>query len=242
MCRPDNRAKGYLFNKNNHGYMKNNETLQKDVQDAIKWEPLLHAAEIGVIVNDGIVTLTGTVDSYAKKKEAEDAAKKIAGVKAVVNDIKVKLGKTAIKEDTEVAGDVLRALKENWLVPDSKIKVTVDDGWVTLEGTLNWDFQREAAKKAVRYLTGVRGVINKMKIQSEVEDDIEKHKVEDALRRNWAIESDKIQVRSEGTTITLSGIVTSLFQKEEAERIAYKTPGVWYVDNQLVVECDYLYV
>ncbi|PHK17084.1 ornithine aminotransferase [Nostoc linckia z15] len=221
--------------------MKNNETLQKDVQDAIKWEPLLHAAEIGVAVNDGIVTLTGTVDSYAKKKEAEEAAKKVAGVKAVADDVKVKLEKSAVKDDTDVADEVIGALRESLTVPDSKIKVTVDDGWVTLEGTLHWDFQREAAKNAIRYLTGVRGVINKMKIQSEVEDEIEKGKVEEALRRNWAIESGKIHVRAHGTTITLSGIVTSLFQKEEAERIAYKTPGVWFVDNQLVVEYDYLY-
>jgi osmotically-inducible protein OsmY len=221
--------------------MKNNETLQKDVQDAIKWEPLLHAAEIGVTVHNGVVTLTGTVDSYAKKKEAEEAAKKVAGVKAIADDVKVKLEGYAVKDDTDVADKVVRALKESWSVPDSKIKVTVDDGWVTLEGTLHWDFQREAAKNAVRYLTGVRGVINKMKIESEVDDEIEKGRVEEALRRNWAIESDKVHVRAHGTTITLSGIVTSLFQKEEAEHIAYKTPGVWFVDNQLVVEHDYLY-
>ena len=221
--------------------MKNNETLQKDVQDAIKWEPLLHAAEIGVAVHNGVVTLTGTVDSYAKKKEAEEAAKKVAGVKAVADDVKVKLDTSAIKDDTDIADEVVHALKESWSVPDSKIKATVDDGWVTLEGTLHWDFQREAATNAIRYLTGVRGVINNMKIQSEVEDEIEKGKVEEALRRNWAIESGKIHVRAHGTTITLSGIVSSLFQKEEAERIAYKTPGVWYVDNQLQVEYDYLY-
>lgn len=221
--------------------MKSNEKLQKDVQDAIKWEPLLHAAEIGVIVHDGIVTLTGTVESYAKKMEAEKAAKNVAGVKAVVDDIEVKLEKGSIKSDTDVADEVVRALKENWSVPDSNIKVTVDNGWVTMEGILHWNFQREAAKNAVRYLTGVRGVINNLKIQSEVEDQIEQKKIEAALRRNWAIDSDKIHVRAHGTTITLSGIVTSLFQKEEAERIAYKTPGVWYVDNQLVVEYNYLY-
>lgn len=176
-----------------------------------------------------------------RKKEAEEAAKKVAGVKAVVDDIEIRLDKAAVKNDTDVAKEVVRALKESWSVPDSKIKVTVDDGWVTLEGILHWDFQREAAKNAIRYLTGVRGVINKIKIQSEVANEIEKKKVEEALRRNWAIESKNIHVRAHGTTITLSGIVTSLFQKEEAERIAYKTPGVWFVDNKLVVEYDYLY-
>lgn len=221
--------------------MKSNEKIQKDVQDAIKWEPLLHAAEIGVIVHEGIVTLTGTVDSYPKKTEAEQAAKSVAGVKAVVDDIEVRLAKGFVKSDTDIAESVVRALKENWSVPDSKIKTTVDNGWVTLEGTLHWDFQRQAAKNAVRYLTGVRGLTNKLKIKSEVEDQIEQKKVEDALRRNWAIDSDKIHVRAHGTTISLSGVVSSLFQKDEAERIAYKTPGVWFVDNQLVVEYDYLY-
>lgn len=221
--------------------MKSNEKLQKDVQDAIKWEPLLHAAEIGVIVHEGIVTLSGTVDSYPKKTEAEQAAKSVDGVTAVVDDIEVRLAKGFVKSDTDIAESVVRALKENWSVPDSKIKTTVDNGWVTLEGTLHWDFQRQAAKNAVRYLTGVRGLTNKLKIKSEVDDQIEKKKVEDALRRNWAIDSDKIHVHAHGTTISLSGIVSSLFQKDEAERIAYKTPGVWFVDNQLVVEYDYLY-
>jgi len=221
--------------------MKSNETLQKDVQEAIKWEPLLHAAEIGVIVHDGVVTLTGNVDSYAKKKEAETAAKNVAGVKAVVDDIEVKLDQGAVKNDTDIANQVIKELKSNLTVPDSRIKVIVDNGWVTLEGILQWNFQREAAINAIKYLTAVRGVINKIKIQSEVNDEIEKKKVEDALRRNWAIDSDKIHVSAHGTTITLSGIVDSVFQKDEAERIAWKTPGIWYVDNLLVVEYNYLH-
>ena len=221
--------------------MKKNEELQKDVQNAIKWEPLLHAAEIGVIVRDGIVTLTGTVNTYAKKTEAETAAKAVAGVKAVVDDIEVKLDSAAIKNDTDIAVEVVNALKADWSVPDDKIKVVVDNGWVTMEGTVHWNFQREAAKSAVRYLTGVKGVINKMKIKAEIEDAVEQERVEKALRRNWSIDADKIHVKASDKTITLSGIVTSLYQKEEAEKIAWKTPGVWYVDNQLVVEYDYLY-
>lgn len=218
--------------------MKSNEVLQKDVQDAIKWEPLLHAAEIGVIVHNGIVTLTGTVDSFAKKKEAEDAAKNVAGVKALVDDIEVKPNRFAVVNDTDIAHEIVRALQENWSVPDKKIKVIVDNGRVTLEGILDWDFQREAALKSVRYLAGVTSVTSKLKIQPEINNELEQKKVEGALRRNWAIEADKIQIRAHDRTITLSGIVNSLFQKEEAERIAYKTPGVWFVDNQLVVEYD----
>lgn len=220
---------------------KSNENLQKDVQDAIKWEPLLHAAEIGVIVHDGIVTLTGTVDSYAKKREAEEAAKNVAGVMAVVDDVEVKPNSSSIKNDTDIATEVIKALKNNWSVPDSRIKITVDNAWVTMEGTLHWNFQREAAKNAIRYLNGVRGVVNKMKIEAEVKDEVEQKKVEKALRRNWAIDAEKIHVKAHERTITLSGIVNSLFQKEEAERIAWNTPGVWNVDNKLVVEYDYLY-
>jgi osmotically-inducible protein OsmY len=222
--------------------MKSNEALQKNVQDAIKWEPLLHSAEIGVIVKDGIVTLTGTVDQYAKKKEAEDAAKNVAGVKAVVDDIEVIVGKNgSIMTDPDIAAEVVRALKENRTVPKDKIKVVVDNGWVTLGGTLHWDFQREAALKAVRYLDGIRGVFNKMKIKAEVHNELEKKRVEDALRRNWAIEADKIHVKADGNTIILSGIVKSVYEKGEAEKIAWKTPGVWFVDNKLYVETDFVY-
>lgn len=221
--------------------MKSNEVLQKDVQDAIKWEPLLHAAEIGVIVKDGIVTLSGEVDSYYKKKEAEDAAKYVAGVRAVVDDIEVVIDKTTPKTDTDIAANVVKALHDNWSVPDAKVKVTVDNGWITLEGTLTWDYQRQAAKNAVRYLAGVRGVTSKLKLKSELDNEIEKKKVEEALRRNWAIDSDKIHVKADGNTITLSGIVGSIFQKEQAEKIAFKTPGVWHVENLLQVEYDYQY-
>ena len=148
-------------------------------------------------------------------------------MKAVVDDIEVIVGKNGfIKTDTDIAAEVVRALKESWTMPKDKIKVIVDNGWVTLEGTPQWDFQREAALKAVRYLDGVRGVFNKMKIKAEVHNELEKKRGEDALRRNWAIEADKIHVKADGNTITLSGIVKSVYEKEEAEKIAWKTPGV----------------
>jgi len=127
--------------------MKSNEVLQKEVQDAIKWEPLLNAAEIGVTVKDGVVSLTGTVDSYYKKSEAEDAAKKVAGVKAVVEKIEINSGDTGKTSDSDIATEVLNAFKWNWEIPGDKVKVKVEDGWVTLEGNLNWNYQREAAKK-----------------------------------------------------------------------------------------------
>ena len=155
--------------------MKNNSELQKDVQDAIKWEPLLNAAEIGVTVKDGIVTLTGTVDSYSKKTEAEDAAKNVAGVKAVVEKIEIKLNNgRAKKDDNEIAGEVLNALKWHWQIPNDKIKVKVEKGRVTLEGELEWNYQKEAAIKTVKNLLGVTNVTSFIIIKSESNDRIEK--------------------------------------------------------------------
>ncbi len=219
--------------------MKNNAELQKDVQDAIKWEPLLNAAEIGVTVKDGVVTLTGTVDSYTKKTEAEDAAKKVAGVKAVVEKIDIKLAHWGATTDAEVATEVLRAFKWNWQVPNDKVKVKVEDGWVTLEGELHWNYQREAAKDAIKNLLGVKGVSNNIKIKSERHDAIEKMDIENALRRNWSINDDDIDVEVFGTTVTLTGTVKSWYQRDEAETIAWNARGVWSVDNELVVEYDY---
>jgi osmotically-inducible protein OsmY len=220
--------------------MKTNEELQKDVQNAIKWEPLLNAAEIGVTAKDGIITLTGVVNSYAKKSQAEQAAKNVAGVKAVVEKIELKFGTDyAKKDDNEIAIEVLNAIKWNWEVPNDKIKVKVEKGWVTLDGELNWNFQKDAAKNVVKNLMGVTGVSNNINIKPESHDKIEKAKVEDALIRNWSITSQDIDVSVSGKNVTLSGKVSSWYQKDEAGRIAWNTPGIWTVDNKLEVEYDY---
>jgi osmotically-inducible protein OsmY len=219
--------------------MKTNEELQKDVQNAIKWEPLLNAAEIGVTTKDGVVSLTGVVDSYSKKLEAENAAKSVAGVKAVVEKIEVKFTSTWNKSDLDIANEVVTALKSNWVVPKDQVKVKVEAGWVTFDGDVPWNYQREAAKRVVNYLSGVKGVINNIKIKSEVRDEIEKEKVESALKLNWALNSQNIKVKVSGTKIILTGSVSSWYQKEEAERIAWSTPGVWSVDNDLFIEYGY---
>jgi len=219
--------------------MKNNEGLQKDVQDAIKWEPLLNAAEIGVTVKDGIVTLTGTVDSYIKKTEAEDAAKKVTGVKAVVENIEVKFGDWGPKTDDEVAKEVLNAFKWSWQVPNDKITIKVEKGWVTLQGELNWHYQKDAAKSAIKSLLGVKGIINSITVKSDVDDEIEKHEIEAAIRRNWAINEDNVHVKVSGNKVTLTGTVGSIYQKDEVQRIAWNAPGVWHVDNELQVEYDF---
>ncbi|OXG07009.1 osmotically-inducible protein OsmY [Flavobacterium araucananum] len=219
--------------------MKTNEELQKDVQNAIKWEPLLHAAEIGVTVKDGVVTLTGIVDGYYKKKEAETAAKNVSGVKAVVEEIEIKYSNTFTKTDNDIAFEVLKALKDNWSVAEDHVKVKVEDGWVTLEGELTWNFQRQDAKTAISFLPGVKGVTNEIKIKSDIKDAIEKKDVEKALARSWSLNAKDITVTVNGTNVKLTGFVDSVYQKDQAEKIVWKTPGIWSIDNDLVVEYDY---
>ncbi len=216
--------------------MKNNAELQTDVQDAIKWEPLMHAAEIGVTVKDGVVTLTGTVDSYGKKLEAEKAAKNVSGVKAVVEKIEVEFPHSWSRTDNDIAVEVLNALKSNWLVPADKVKVKIEDGWVTLDGQLHHNYEREAAKNAVRFQMGVKGVTDNIVIQSETRDAIEKANIENALKRNWNIDDDDITVQASGHTVTLTGTVNSWFQKDEATRMAWDAPGVWSVENELAID------
>ncbi|AZA50324.1 BON domain-containing protein [Chryseobacterium carnipullorum] len=220
--------------------MKTNSELQKDVQDAIKWEPLLHSAEIGVTAKDGVVSLTGVVDSFAKKAGAEKAAIKIKGVKALVENIEVNFPNSWTKSDADVANEVLAALKSNDTVPDEKVSVKVEDGWVTLGGELNWNYERDAAKKAINFLPGIKAITNNIKIKSKVHDEIEKKDIENALRRS-VIEDNDIRVSVFGNTVTLEGTVNSLYAKEEAGHIAWKAPGIWEVKNKLTVDYKYAF-
>ncbi len=220
--------------------MKTNADLQKDVQEAIKWEPLLSAAEIGVTAKEGIVTLTGSVDSYWKKTEAEEAAKNVAGVKAVVEKIEIKFANNSFKkDDNDIATEVVDNFKWNIEVPGDRVKIKVEKGWVTLEGELEWHFQKEAAKTVVRGLLGVTGVTNNITVKADTQDEIEKRDIENALERNWSLSDREITVKVSGTKVTLTGKVDSWYQKSEAARIAWKARGVWSVENDLVV--DYAY-
>ncbi len=218
--------------------MKNDETLQKDVQEAIKWEPLLRAAEIGITATDGVITLTGTVDSYARKAEAEEAAKNVGGVKAVVEKIDVKFGGTWQKDDREIATEVVNALRAGWEALQDKVHVKVEQGWVSLTGEVQWDYQKEATKNALKNLAGVKGVTNGITVKSEAKDEIEKEAIERALLRNWSINDAAIQVAVSGNRVLLTGFVDSVYQRNEAGRLALNAPGVWTVDNELAIEYD----
>lgn len=216
--------------------MKSDEVLQKDVQEAIKWEPLLHAAEIGVTSQNGIITLSGTVDSYIKKSEAEHATKNVAGVKAIVEEINVKLPLSDIRDDTDIAREIINNLSSSWAVPKDKVKMKIENGWVTLEGVVFWNYEKQGAFQAVRGVTGVKGITNRILIKSGNHDDIERRNIENALNRNSSLNGLDIRVRVVGHSITLRGHAYFLFQKEEAERIAWNAPGVWNVDNEIDVQ------
>ncbi|MDG1158815.1 MAG: BON domain-containing protein [Flavobacteriales bacterium] len=215
--------------------MKSNEELQKDVQNAIKWEPYMNAAEIGVTAKDGVITLSGTVDSYSKKINAERAAKDVVGVKAVAEDIEINYGASHKQNDTDIATSVMSAWKYNWNVPEDRIKVKVEDGWVKLEGEVPWKYQADAAKNSINNIDGVRGVSNLIKVKSESKDVLEKKDVENALKRNWSINSKDVKVEVNHNRVKLTGLVHSLYQKEEAGRLAWNAPGVWSVENELAV-------
>lgn len=215
--------------------MKNNAELQSDVQNAIRWERSMHDAEIGVTAKDGVITLSGTVDSYYKKNIAERAAKNVIGVKAVAEDIVIDYGSSFTMSDAEIAKDVLSAWRYNWEVPNNQIKVKVENGWVSLEGEVPWKYQEEAAEKAIKNLSGVKGISNLIKVKSESTDILEKKDVEDALKRNWSINSKDIKVEVQYNNVKLKGLVHSLYQKEEAGRLAWNAPGVRSVANELAV-------
>jgi len=216
--------------------MKTNRELQIDVLDAIRWEPLLKLAEIGVDANDGVITLSGVVDSYIKKSQAEDTAKKITGVKAVVEKIAVKFNNDDEKSDSEIAIEVLNALKSNKNIPFDRVQIEVEDGHVTLDGKLEWNHQKEAAQKAASNIDGIKVLTNNIKIETENTDDIEKAGIERAIERNWAMNNQDVQVYVSGNKVTLNGIVHSFYQKEEAERMAWNAPGVWTVNNELIID------
>ncbi|MFT6333503.1 MAG: osmotically-inducible protein OsmY [Saprospiraceae bacterium] len=215
--------------------MKSNSELQKDVQNAIKWEPTMQAAEIGVTAKDGVITLSGTVDSYSKKIHAENASKNVRGVKEVAQKITINYGNSFKLNDTEIATNILTAWKDNWCVPEYGVKAEVEDGWVKLHGEVHYKSQEEESQKSIEQLNGIRGVTNLIKINSKPNDVLDKKSVEDALGRNWSIDSKNVKVEVGQSNVKLTGIVHSLYQKEEAERLAWNAPGVSSVENELAV-------
>jgi osmotically-inducible protein OsmY len=206
--------------------------LRDAVLRQIDWEPEVTSQDIGVGVKDGLVTLTGFVHSYVEKVAAEKAAKSVYGAKAIANDIDVKPG---TRTDPEIARDVIGAMKLDARVPDDRIKVTVQNGYVTLDGIVDWYYQREAAESRARNVNGVRSLINNVAVKSKVSTTEVKTKIEEALRRSAEVDARSIFVSAQDGTVTLDGNVRSLFEKQQAERAAWSAPGVSRVIDNIAV-------
>jgi len=214
--------------------MKTDQQLEKDVRDELRWEPSVTSAEVGVTVSQGVVTLNGTVPTYAEKSAAEKAAQRVAGVKAVADEIRVEPHADHRRSDQQIAQDAVRAVQSHVWVPTG-IQVTVDNGWVTLRGKVTWEYQRKAAYDAVRFLPGVVGVSNEITIKATVRPSGVKEAIETALKRDAEIDAEGITVRADDGKVTLSGTVPSWAERDEAGSAAWRAPGVTDVQNELVV-------
>lgn len=209
--------------------------IEQDVKEELKFHPDLDARDISVSVKKGVVTLTGFVKSFTEKYEAENAAKRVVGVLGVANDIEVRLPSADFRPDPEIARDAVAAIKSTLPISSRDIKVVVSNGWITLEGETEWQYQRQIAEEAVRRIKGVRGVSNTIFVRPTVEASEIKRKIEEAFRRNAEVDANRIMIETRGGEIVLKGKVRSWIEREEAERIAWSAPGVTKVVDQIVV-------
>ncbi|MET8280722.1 BON domain-containing protein [Micromonospora sp. NPDC005174] len=216
---------------------RTDQDIQSAVLDELTWEPRVQPHEIGVTVAEGVVTLTGRVDSYAKKWAGERATHRVTGVRAVANDLTVQLTGSDERADPDLAAAAGNALEWDAFVPIEKLDVTVSAGWVTLHGEVEWEYQRRAAERAVCRLTGVRGVSNGITVQPNATPDGVNlaEKIVDALARAGATEAERVTVRVHGDTAVLAGLVHSMPERAEVEQVAWSAPGIREVQNHIAV-------
>ncbi|GLK99276.1 BON domain-containing protein [Dactylosporangium matsuzakiense] len=217
---------------------RTDEQIQRDVLTELKWDARLQPNEIGVIVKGGVVTLTGWVDSFVKKWAAEQAVERVRGVRAVANDIEVRLPGWAERTDADIAAAVARALEWDAVLPPDAVTASVSNGWVTLRGEVEWEYQRREAERQVRRLTGVRGVTNLVTVRpkSNPSPDALRRKIQEALIRAAEVDAEQIDIDVQGDTVVLKGTVRSWAEREQAERAAWSAPGVTTVKNRITVE------
>jgi len=225
-----------MFNLKKYNIMKTDYEIKEDVLAELLWQPNIDETKVGVVVEDSVVTLSGVVDNYTKKLAAEKAAKKVQGVKAVAIDIEVKYGTAYKKTDKEIAKAVVNALEWDNSIPEEKISVKVENGWVYLSGELQWNYQKEAAKKTVENLLGVKGVVNSIQIKQAIKPSQIKERITKAFERSAEVNAKSITVSTNGHIVTLKGMVNSIAEKDEAENAAYMAPGVSEVKNKLKVQ------
>jgi osmotically-inducible protein OsmY len=215
--------------------MKSDAELKKDVVDELAWDPAVNASAVGVAVRDGVVTLTGHLDTYAEKAAVERVLKRVGGVKAIALELDVRLAPGHVRSDTDIARAAEQALGWNSTVPADKVKVIVDRGWVTLQGLLEWDYQRQSAEKAVRALVGVVGLSNEIAITPRAAPADVTRRIREALTRQAQREVKHLDVRVNGGTVTLQGQVHSWHERNAAQGAAWSAPGVVQVINELTI-------
>lgn len=215
--------------------MATDNDIKRDVEAQLRWDPDIDATDIAVSVKDGVVALTGFVRSYSQRYKAESEAKSVRGVRGVANDIQVKLPSLNQLPDPEIAREAVDALKRELPFSSEHIKAVVRDGWLTLEGTVEWKFQSERAEKAVRRIKGLKGVTNLITVKPSATPSDVKDRIEEALKRAAEVDAHKITVEVVGGQVTLTGKVRSWIERQEAERAAWRAPGVTQVNNRIIV-------
>ena len=222
--------------------MKTDSQIQHDVVEELRWDAEIDEAAVGVAVKDGVVSLTGHVPTYTQKIAAEDAAKRVAGVRGVADEIEVRLPTSLVKDDGDIARTALNAFGWYASVPKDVIKVTVRSGWVTLEGEVDWQFQKTAAYNAVRNLNGVVGVSNMLRVKQRPTSAQVRQRIENALKRHAQLEANSIGISVDRGVVELTGNVSSWAERDEAERCAWNAPGVIAVDSHLSIAPRLMYV